>query len=322
MHIRKIWGYTELPIILLVAFGREDMMQQATAAGVNGFLMKPVKPSLLFDTIMKLFAHDRFSGASRQASAIVSDPQILEHIIGARILLVEDNPVNQHVTAELLKKAGLIVDIANNGSEALQAMRLGRYDAVLMDLQMPVMDGYEATREIRKDPENHSLPIIALTAHAMKGAREKCLKAGMNDYLSKPIVIEQLFIVLARWLSGRSPQAVQTRAEKSGDPGKEHDEEHVKADMSSEFLGEQESVSGGWPLFFTTFDELLDECNLKAEEYFGVLREHLQGNAIFTRELQLLERNINALDFENAKAPLREIARMFGIPLKGNYGEQ
>jgi CheY-like chemotaxis protein len=100
----------------------------------------------------------------------------------------------------------ICVDTANNGVQALHAIRSRKYDLVLMDIQMPVMNGYQTTQEIRKDPENRNLPIIALTAYAMKGDREKCLEIGMNDYISKPIIIHQLFAVLARWLPSAAPR--------------------------------------------------------------------------------------------------------------------
>ena len=119
---------------------------------------------------------------------------------GARILLVEDNPMNQQVAAELLEEAGVLVDIADNGLEAVEAMTGRRYDLVLMDLQMPIMGGCEAAAIIRKDREFDGVPIIAMTAHAMNGVREECLAAGMNDYLSKPVDPKKLYAILANWI--------------------------------------------------------------------------------------------------------------------------
>jgi CheY-like chemotaxis protein len=124
----------------------------------------------------------------------------LQDIRGAWILLVEDNEINQQVARELLEGAGLPVAIATNGEEAVGAVKKKDFEAVLMDVQMPVMDGYQATREIRKDERLKGLPIIAMTAHAMTGDREKCLKAGMNDYVSKPIDPDELFFTLVKWI--------------------------------------------------------------------------------------------------------------------------
>ncbi len=146
-----------------------------------------------------------------------TDPEGTEHIRGAKVLLVDDNFINQQIASEILKRCGIIAKIARNGKEAVQAV-LGQaddcqlnnenqssldretYDAVLMDIQMPVMNGYEATRVIRKNPRCKDLPIIAMTAHALKGDREKCFESGMNDYISKPIDTEQLSSVLTKWI--------------------------------------------------------------------------------------------------------------------------
>jgi len=145
-----------------------------------------------------------------QAEAISADEEVfelegapiaLESLRNRYILLVEDNAVNQQVASEMLQEEGVIVDIAEDGKVAVDAVKEKVYDAVLMDVQMPVMNGYEATRIIRSDTANKDLPIIAMTAHAMKGDREKCIQAGMNDYISKPIDSIQLYTTLSKWLS-------------------------------------------------------------------------------------------------------------------------
>jgi predicted ATPase/signal transduction histidine kinase/CheY-like chemotaxis protein/HPt (histidine-containing phosphotransfer) domain-containing protein len=133
----------------------------------------------------------------------VTQPGLIKSIIGARILLVEDNIINQQVAKEILESAGLVVDVANNGQEAVGTIRACDYDAVLMDVQMPVMSGYEATRAIRVDPRYTKLPIIAMTAHAMQGASEECMSSGMNDYVVKPINKGALFSILNRWVKPR-----------------------------------------------------------------------------------------------------------------------
>jgi CheY-like chemotaxis protein len=126
--------------------------------------------------------------------------ELLQNIHGARVLLVEDNEINRQVAKEILIGAGLEVFLANDGQEAVDAVGKEHYDAVLMDIQMPVMDGYLATEAIRSDPRYKDLPIIAMTAHAMAGDREKCLAAGMNDHVTKPIDPEQLFSTLGKWV--------------------------------------------------------------------------------------------------------------------------
>jgi signal transduction histidine kinase/HPt (histidine-containing phosphotransfer) domain-containing protein/BarA-like signal transduction histidine kinase len=149
-----------------------------------------------------------FTGALLRAptaeqAAVPAKAQPPANLRGARVLLVEDNVVNQQVAAELLQSAGVKVDIAANGLEALRAVRAQTYDAVLMDVQMPVMDGLQAAQSIRGIETLRALPLIAMTASVMPGDRERCLAAGMNDYVSKPINVDQMLATLARWLPGR-----------------------------------------------------------------------------------------------------------------------
>jgi len=203
--IRAYPGSSQIPVIMMTAFGREEIIQQAERAGVNGFLIKPVKHSLLFDTIMNVFCLDSAETVGQDLEEF-REVESEEYVRGARILLAEDNSINRQVAMEILERAGIIVDTADNGSKAVQMIISTDYDAVLMDVQMPEMDGYEATKAIRnwerarKAQGDLLLPIIAMTAHAMKGDREKCIEAGMNDYIAKPIDTDCLFSTLSRWL--------------------------------------------------------------------------------------------------------------------------
>jgi signal transduction histidine kinase/DNA-binding response OmpR family regulator/HPt (histidine-containing phosphotransfer) domain-containing protein len=206
---RKIKALTEtsrLPrIIMATAFGRQEVMRQAKGIGLDGFLIKPVNPSVLFNTIMEVFGKEVERGVRIRARQQPSG-DTLQKIRGSRILLVEDNEINQQVAMEILTGAGLKVSLAVNGQEAVDAVLKTEFDVVLMDIQMPVMDGYEATKRIRnseggmrnegKDP----IPIIAMTAHAMTGDREKSLEAGMNDHVAKPIDPNELFMTLEKWM--------------------------------------------------------------------------------------------------------------------------
>jgi CheY-like chemotaxis protein len=126
-------------------------------------------------------------------------------LAGANLLLVEDNDINRELALELLQNAGAQVALASNGVEALERLQAEHFDGVLMDIQMPVMDGYEATRKIRENEAWRDLPVIAMTANAMSGDREKCLAAGMSDYISKPINIREMFNVLMRWIHPVQP---------------------------------------------------------------------------------------------------------------------
>ncbi|MBI2307731.1 MAG: PAS domain S-box protein [Rhodocyclales bacterium] len=138
--------------------------------------------------------------AVESAAPEITAAMIRETYGGARILLVEDTPINQEVALDLLQEAGLLTDVADNGKQALERLVDDRFDLVLMDLQMPIMDGLTATQEIRARPGNEAIPIIAMTANAYIEDRQRCLQAGMNDYIAKPIEPSLLFAVLARWL--------------------------------------------------------------------------------------------------------------------------
>jgi CheY-like chemotaxis protein/HPt (histidine-containing phosphotransfer) domain-containing protein len=206
----------DLTIILMSAFGGEQEISKDGNKVVNGFLHKPIKQSTLFDTIMTAFGY-------------TSRPEGLKYLAaserefkGIRVLLAEDNKANQQVACEVLFQAGFEVDVANNGREALEALRRREYAVVLMDVQMPVMDGYEATRRIREleGSSQSSIPIIAITASAMKGDREKCLAAGMDDYISKPINRDELFRVLRKYLKAVGPPADSGLA--AGDTAEDH----------------------------------------------------------------------------------------------------
>ncbi len=200
-RIKQDSRLTRAPVIVLVsAYGREEIMWRAEAAGLDAFLIKPISPSVMFDTIIQALTKDtssEFGPFDRKDPAL----RKLKGLEGARVLLVEDNDLNQQVAMEILAGAGMIVSLAANGQEALDAVRANRYDAILMDVQMPVMDGYTATRLIRRDSRFKDLPIIAMTAHAMAGDQEKSAAAGMNDHITKPIDPEQLYAVLVRWIS-------------------------------------------------------------------------------------------------------------------------
>jgi len=208
-------------IVLVTAYGREETMRQADEIGLEGFLLKPVNSSVLFDAIMQALGKE-VQDMPRAGRKKEPSTEELDAISGARVLLVEDNEINQQVAQEILQGAGLNVTLANNGREGVEAAMKNQYDVILMDIQMPVMDGYTATREIRnwelglrnengknsdlkskiRDPKSkiQSIPIIAMTAHAMAGDEQKSLQAGMNGHVTKPIDPDQLFATLQLWI--------------------------------------------------------------------------------------------------------------------------
>ena len=206
-RIKQNRKLTRAPVIVLVsAYGREEIMWRANAAGLDGFLIKPISPSVMFDTIMHALSTD----PSKLSLSIGQQKQAkdtLKGLEGARVLIVEDNEINQQVAMEILADAGIVVTLAVNGQEAVNMLDTDHFDAVLMDVQMPVMDGYTATRIIRRDPRFRNLPIIAMTAHAMTGDQEKSVATGMNDHINKPIDPPQLFATLSRWISAASDSA-------------------------------------------------------------------------------------------------------------------
>jgi two-component system sensor histidine kinase/response regulator len=191
-------------IVMVTAFEREDIRTQAGEIGIEGYLLKPVTPSTLYDTLVELFG---VAGGEPELSRSSKATSSSERASGVRILLVEDNEVNQQVATELLESEGAIVRVANHGGEALRILTEGEqpppFDIVFMDLQMPGMDGFTATKLLRAKPGLRSLPIIAMTAHALVEERQRCLEAGMNDHVSKPIDPDALFATLMRWVKRR-----------------------------------------------------------------------------------------------------------------------
>ncbi|MCG6907224.1 MAG: response regulator [Desulfobacteraceae bacterium] len=190
-----------VPLLLLAAYDRNNDRSAAMAAGINGFVAKPVYPTLLLNAILTLCGEPDSGDRLAAPSPPAADESLLE---GAHILVAEDTPTSQEIARAVLEEAGAIVEIAPDGRQAVAAVSRRRFDAVLMDVQMPVMDGLEATSRIRQDRRHAGLPIVAMTAHALKGDEERCLAAGMNAYIAKPVSRDTLYTVLGKLLKGRS----------------------------------------------------------------------------------------------------------------------
>jgi PAS domain S-box-containing protein len=193
----------ETQIIILTSMGQRGDAARLEALGCAAYLLKPVKQQMLYDTLLAVMAHTGNDPSRLVTRHLISEQKRQ----GLRILLAEDNPINQKLAVILLQKAGFSVDAVENGQHALEKVQNGRYNAVLMDVQMPDMDGFEATRRIRQweaGQERH-VPIIAMTAHALKGDRELCLEAGMDDYVTKPLEPKVLFNALDRWTQTEPP---------------------------------------------------------------------------------------------------------------------
>jgi len=208
--IKKHTNLKQIPkIIMLTAYGREEVIRQAKDAGLDAFLVKPMNPSMLLETIMEVFGEAPEMASASMVSNKSQEEESLRSIRGAKLLLVEDNAINQEIANEILEQAGFKIEIANDGKEAVEKIYQENYDCILMDCQMPVMDGYEATRAIRKEERFSNLPIVAMTANAMQGDREKCIDAGMNDHVSKPINLKELFSALVKWVPPRETTDIE-----------------------------------------------------------------------------------------------------------------
>src|SRR5665647_2920406 len=197
-------------MIMVTAFGRGEIIKGAAEAGIENVLIKPITPSVLFNSVIRTLGG--IVDGERSAGEAPTDTFLqLAAIKGSRILLVEDNDLNQEVATELLLDAGFIVDLAENGQIALDKLKIADYDMVLMDMQMPVMDGMTATREIRKQARFKDLPVVAMTANAMKSDRDSCLAAGMNDHVAKPIEPEKLWKTLLQLIKPRHATAAEVQ---------------------------------------------------------------------------------------------------------------
>jgi CheY-like chemotaxis protein len=191
--IRAVDGVVRFPIVLYSSVGAVDRESPA----LDAFITKPVKPSALHDTIMNALAGWGSVAVRRPPTSASIDTGLAErHPL--RILLAEDNPVNQKLATRILERMGYATDVAGDGQEAIERIAGATYDVVLMDVQMPILDGLEATRQIRARWPDGRPRIVAMTANAMAEDRDACLAAGMDDYLSKPIRVDELAAALER----------------------------------------------------------------------------------------------------------------------------
>ncbi|MEX5744370.1 response regulator [Massilia sp. X63] len=280
--------------VLVTAFGREDVQARAEEAGVDGFLFKPFVQSALMDTLSGLYSAAR--------TGVAGGGVARSHQHGARVLVVEDNLVNQQIARELLEAQGVDVDVASTGHQALEKLHQagpGGYRLVLMDLEMPQLDGHAATVELRKDPRFDELPVIAMTAHALAEIRERCLSEGMQDYITKPVDPEKLVATLARWIGKAMPARFSSPALSAADlaplPG--------LAGIDSSFG--LRNVGGNSALYVELLDRFRASqrdagCSIRSDLDGGRLREvasrahSLRGVAgnIGARELQSLAQEI------------------------------
>lgn len=202
-ELRKKEGQAVPSVLMVTAFGVDTVRQAAKEKLIDGYLLKPINPSILYDTINSILhlGEKRVLDKSKDIDVIENYRAALKD---SKVLLVEDNDINLELAIELLRDVGIEPDFARNGREGWDKVKENTYDCVLMDIQMPEMDGLTATRNIRQDERFLSLPILAMTAHAMKGEREKSLSAGMNDHITKPIDPHILYNALIKYIKGEA----------------------------------------------------------------------------------------------------------------------
>jgi len=317
-----------VPVVILTSMGQRGDAARLKELGAAGYLLKPVRQQQLFDALMAVIGARRAHPAAPRetAPALVTRHTISERKRRAtRVLLAEDNPVNQKLALILLTRAGYPVDAVNTGREAVEAVRQGQYSLILMDVQMPEMDGFEATRQIRalEGPERHT-PIIAMTAHAMKGDRERCLAAGMDDYVSKPLNAEEFLEKLERW--------AQWQQHNGGDPAAAKDEtQRLDSALNLKqalprFGNDMAFFRDMLVEFLSHLDEELPKLSAALEERrFTALAKYARnirgvaGNFAAVRLMEIahrLEAAANASDLPACREILREI-----IPERGRLLE-
>ncbi|QLA83518.1 PAS domain S-box protein [Acidovorax sp. JMULE5] len=309
-HIRGL-GMAQVPKMLMVtAYGREDVMRAARVQGIDTVLIKPVNASLLFDTLMQPLEHSTYSPRRAVTPAPAADELPLE-IRGASVLLVEDNELNQMVAVELLLEAGFAVDVAENGQIALDRIERKAYDVVLMDMQMPVMDGETATRQLRSNPRHAHLPIVAMTANAMESDRQRCFAAGMNDHVAKPIEPAALWAALSRWIRprpglGKPPVEGGPRAAGAG----------ASSDWGADGMapeGADAAVAAAFPAVAGLDTRLgLQRALGKPGLYAEMLRRFVQGQSSVIAHLEQAVASADVVLAERLAHTLRSVAANIG----------
>ena len=197
--LKELIGSSAPPCILVTAYASDELIHDSSIEGIEHVIPKPVNASLLFETILSIFNLFTTESSVNSYEAGNKNKDIAA-LKGVRILLAEDNLLNQQIATEILEDEGLVIDVANNGQEAVDMVNKKAYAMVLMDMQMPIMDGLEATRTIRKNFSNDDLPVLAMTANASDADRQKCLASGMDAHITKPIDPDLLFTEIAKWI--------------------------------------------------------------------------------------------------------------------------
>jgi signal transduction histidine kinase/DNA-binding response OmpR family regulator len=270
--IKETKGLLKVPAILMItAYDLNQAKKNPLFENIDGYLTKPVNQSTLYDTIISTLSKGGFKINNQKRKEEVLIDESIKKISGASILLVEDNTINQQIAKELLQKAEVSVDIADNGIQAIEALEKKEYDLILMDIQMPEMDGLEATKRIRD--MDMDLPILAMTAHAMTGDREKSLDAGMNDHINKPIDPKTLYSTLTKWI-GNKVSDDKHEKEISADEQKQEQEQEISLDFDTiETENVLKNLSGNKKLYVRLINEFHNDFSKHCEKIEQALKE-------------------------------------------------
>ncbi|MCP4592822.1 MAG: response regulator [bacterium] len=243
-------------IVFLSSMGSKGEWLDPQVASRTAYIAKPVKQSVLLDTLMNVFGPEDGPGSGKANAVTTPGTQPDRRRSRGRVLLVEDNPVNSKVASQILLRDHHDVTTADNGRAALEVLQQKSFDLILMDVQMPEMDGFEATERIRVHPDWQNTPVIAMTAHAMKGDRERCLQAGMDDYISKPVKADELRLMVDKWLATTPSRARSTCAPAAQKPAEV--KEVGEADAPLDVSGALERLGGDRELFTETVEVFLE----------------------------------------------------------------
>jgi len=300
----------DVRIILLSSIGQRGDSDRCKEVGISGYLPKPIKQSELLDAIMMTMGLP-----SEETTTVITRHKVYEGRESFKILLTEDNLINQTLAIKLLETRGHQVTLASNGIEAVEAFKKGDFDLILMDIQMPEMNGFEATREIRKletgDPQQppiadrqssiHSVPIIAMTAHAMTGDREKCIDAGMDDYVSKPIKPEALYLVIDKVTRKSKSEKEQKQPQPSQDS-------KTFSPKTFDLSGAMETVLGNKELFQEIAGIFIENCS----DYIAKIKAGITENdaGILEREAHSLKGAVGNFGAKDAYAAAYRLEKL------------
>jgi len=287
-------------VLLIFTSSMDEMLQKLDNQVVDGVLAKPLQQSKLLDAVSKVSGRSVLSSGKFKVITAQLNPELLSQIRGSHLLLVEDNEINRQVAQELLEGFGLDVTTAENGEEAIAMLQEAQFDGVLMDMQMPVMDGVTATREIRKDPRFSNLPIIALTANVMVNEQNKFLDAGITDNIGKPIDPDRLVATLAKWVRPTKPEenapAVQLVQNSSPEP---------LPDLPGVNVAESVRRIGGK---VTLYYSLLDKFLVDQRDFQVRFRNALTAQNL--REAEMLAHTLRGVAGTLGAESLQELAAM------------